>query len=218
MTKSRRGRRSRTEREPTKVASDGFAGDLVDERVADDPPLDMKSSELNDGLGYGADDGPESQGATAGHGFGQDAQGTFSDEDYDLSYGPKGLAGPEDVDESEHGADTPERIGWDETGDAADVVANEERDVATGDLSALQEVRKRTGWARRRPDDRIREEITEALIDLGVDDVGASVTNGEVVLVGAVATDEQRDEIDALVQDVSGVRAIDNRIVVRDDG
>jgi len=192
------------------------------DRLPDEPALDAKSEELVDGLGYGADDGPESQGASAGRGFGEDGQGTFGDEDYDLSYGPTGLAGPEEIDDAERGADTPERIDWDVTsGDAANAVANEEREVATGDLSALEEVHKKTTWsdgddAPVRADDRIREEIQEILAELG-EEVEAEVTMGEVVLLGSVPTDERRDQIDELVQEIDGVRAIDNRIRVLDD-
>jgi hypothetical protein len=201
---------------PAGVASD-------DDALIDELPIDSKYEELADGIGYGADDGPESQGASAGRAFGADAQGTFGDEDYDLSYGPRGLAGPQEVDESERGADTPEVLDWDATaGDAADVVANEEREVATGDLAALEEVRKKTAWAddgpgSTRPDDRVREDIQELLVELGEGEIQVEVADGEVLLLGAVATDERRDRIDEQVQGVEGVVAIDNRIFVGED-
>src|SRR5262249_23951594 len=120
---------------------------IHEEALPDEPAVDTKNEELTDGLGFGADDGPESQGARAGRGFGMDGQGTSGDEDYDLSYGPTGLAGPEEVDDGERGADTPEHVDWEVTsGDAANAVANEEREVATGDLAALEEVPKKTTW------------------------------------------------------------------------
>lgn len=173
--------------------------------------------------GYDPDGVAESQGAGADGAFGKDAQGMFGDEDYDPSYGPKGLAGPEEVDISERGADTPDRLDWEETeGDAADAVANEERDVATGDLAALEEIPKKTAWseegqAAQRPDDRIREEIEEILEDLGEDGVTVEVSEGEVVLRGAVDGDPERDLIDERVQEVAGIGAIENRIAVRDE-
>jgi osmotically-inducible protein OsmY len=185
---------------------------------SDEPPLDARTEELSEGAGYGRDDGPDSQGESAGRGFGDDGQGTFGDEDYDVGYGPTGLAGPEARDDSEDGADTPDAIDWDETaGDAADAVANEERDVATGDLSGLGEVRKKTSWSDVRGDDRIREEIDEILADLGEDSVSASVVNGEVVLRGSVSSTEDREVVDERVQDVAGIRGIENEIFVRDD-
>lgn len=39
----------------------------------------------DDGVGLGADDGPESQGRRAGEGYGLAAQGEYGDEDYDPS-------------------------------------------------------------------------------------------------------------------------------------
>jgi hypothetical protein len=197
-----------------------------DAEAPDPEALDEIGSEDDAHIeGYDPDAVPESQGAGADGAFGKDAQGMFGDEDYDPSYGPKGLAGPEEIDISERGADTPDRIDWDETeGDAADAVSNEERDVATGDLAALEEVPKKTAWAEeggrvpQRPDDRIREDIEGILEELGESGVAVEISEGEVVLLGVVDTDERRDLIDERVQEVDAVTAIDNRITVRDEG
>lgn len=174
----------------------------------------------NEDLGYSPDDAPESQGATADTGYGRDEQGSFGDESFDPSYGSP-ATGEAELERAERGADTPGEIDWAEAeGDAAQSVANEERDVATGDLSALEEVPKVTSWSGdegmpARSDDAIREEIedTLALFDEGVD-VAVDVVEGEVVLTGSVDRDALRDAIDRVVQSVEAVRSIDNRIRV----
>ena len=171
-------------------------------------------------LGYSAEDAPESQGATADTGFGRDEQGAFGDEDYDPSYGVPPKGEPE-LRRPERGADTPSQIDWSETeGDGAQAVANEERDVATGDLAALEEIPKPTSWSGEdgtaaRSDDAIREEIAELLSLLEGIDVSADVSDGQVVLTGSVDRPQLREAVDKIVQAIEAEKSIENRIRVQ---
>ncbi|HZR82800.1 MAG TPA: BON domain-containing protein [Candidatus Binatia bacterium] len=215
---ARAGRRS-TEQgpaRPTRAATNDDSDDA--EHFAELPSTANLGRETEEGLGYGRDDGPESQGQFAGDAFGDSAQGTSGDEDYDVSYGPTGMAGPEEVEPSERGADTPDEEPWELVGDPDEVVADDERDVATGD-AAVEPVAKRVRRSRTaRPDDRIREDIEDAIAEV-VDpvDVTIEVVRGEVALEGVVETADLRDEVEACAQSVDGVRAIDNRLEIRVD-
>jgi hypothetical protein len=171
-------------------------------------------------LGYSTEDAPESQGVTADTGFGRDGQGAFGDEDYDPSYGTAPASEPQ-LDRAEHGADTPSQIDWSDTeGDGSQAVANEEREVATGDLAALEEIPKRTSWSGEegtstRSDDAIREEIAEMLSLFEGIDVSADVSDGQVLLSGSVDRPQLREAIDKVVQAVEAVKSIENHIRVQ---
>ena len=178
-------------------------------------PVDVTTEDLAAGVRYGIDEGPESQGVSAGNGFGGDAQGTLGDEDYDPSYGP---SRPGSVQET--GAR--DLVSREAEVDLGDDVANDERDVATGDLAALQEVRRRTSWSEDgdgaiRSDEHLRGEIEELVGDLDEAEVRVEVSAGEVLLTGQVPTAERRDRVDEMVQDVAGIRSIDNQISVQDE-
>jgi hypothetical protein len=177
-------------------------------------------NERDEDLGYSSEDAPESQGATADTGYGRDEQGALGDEDYDPSYGASPEGEPE-LERIEHGADTPSDVDWKETeGDGASAVANEERDVATGDLSALEEVPKRTSWSGEegeavRSDDSIREEIADILAQVNGAEVSVLVAGGDVLLTGTAERAGLREAIDGIAQSVEGVKSIDNRIFVQ---
>jgi osmotically-inducible protein OsmY len=195
----------------------------ADDAAGADVPAELPSSsrarELDEGLGYGREDGPESQGGYAGTGYGDDRQGSYGDEDYDASYGPTGMAGPQPIDAGDRGADTPSQEPWDAISEESDdIVANDERDVATGE-AALQPVKKRSRASASRPDDRIRDDIEDLIFEelVDADDVTVLVVDGAVALEGVVETVEQRDAVESCAEGVAGVREIDNRLEVRTD-
>jgi hypothetical protein len=66
----------------------------------------------------------------------------------------------------------------------------------------------------RRPDDRIRDEVCEAIARSGIDarEVEVAVEAGEVTLSGTAASREDKRALEDLADDVYGVEDVHNRI------
>jgi hypothetical protein len=72
-----------------------------------------------------------------------------------------------------------------------------------------------------RSDERIREDVFEALTDdaiLDASDIQVEVRNGEVTLSGSVANREDKRRADDIANDTSGVRHVENGIRVEREG
>lgn len=70
----------------------------------------------------------------------------------------------------------------------------------------------------KRSDDRIREEVCEALYHQGhidASDVEVKVTNGEVVLTGTVSDRREKREIEQMLDQIAGVEDVKNEIRVK---
>jgi hypothetical protein len=161
------------------------------------PDLGNGRERLDDeGTGIGRDDGPESQGRSAGQGFGFGSQGEYGDEDFD----------PEDqrVTETISGVQV-EHVGPGRG--------------AGGQAVVIETPAPKTGGGVGRPDDGIREEIVEMFADTDDeedDDLVIDVRDGVVTLEGTVEDDAAREAIEAAVVGVDGVRGVENLLEVRD--
>jgi hypothetical protein len=164
----------------------------------------------DEGLGLGRDDGPESQGRRSGQGFGLGDQGDYGDENYDPA-DQRGLTAPDD-------------LGSDATA-AADAAGMQVEHVGpgrgSGGGSTVVEPVVRTGRGEEptRADAGIREDIVDLIGDAELadpDDLAIDVRDGVVTLEGVVDDQETRDELEAAVTDVAGVRGIENLLQLRD--
>lgn len=73
------------------------------------------------------------------------------------------------------------------------------------------------GWVR--PDDRILDELCEAVVRAGVDagELEVAVTDGEVRLAGALLTRAERALVVRLAERILGVRGLDVRVATREE-
>lgn len=164
----------------------------------------------DEGIGFGRDDGPESQGRRAGQGFGFGGQGAYGDENYDPA-DQRGLTSPDDMGD----------------GLAADAAGLQVENLgpgrgAAGGATVIEPVvRTGRGEEPSRPDDSVREEIVELLADSDVpesEDLAIDVRDGLVTLAGVVEDDAARDRVEACVAGVTGVRGVENLLQLRDAG
>lgn len=83
--------------------------------------------------------------------------------------------------------------------------------------SSVESMRGKGPKGYRRRDDRILEEINDRLTDdshLDASDIEVAVKNGEVILSGAVRTKKDKRWAEELVESISGVTNLENRIRV----
>jgi osmotically-inducible protein OsmY len=70
------------------------------------------------------------------------------------------------------------------------------------------------------PDERIRQDVCDRLMQLGPADctkIGVTVEGGTVILEGMVATDHAVQQAETVVRSVAGVQSVDNRLQTRAD-
>ncbi|KYF89570.1 hypothetical protein BE17_25775 [Sorangium cellulosum] len=92
--------------------------------------------------------------------------------------------------------------------------AEPERGVWTAQITQRGPRASRGPKGYTRSDERIREDICERIIETGLDasDVEVAVEGGEVRLAGTVRSREDKHRIEALADEVRGVRGMENRL------
>lgn len=177
-------------------------------------------------FGYGYDPYASPQRSRAsqwrGSQYGQDwrsRQGTGGNIGRDWRSGHEGFGGGGEWD--------PERGWWDRTRDEVRSWMGDdeaERRRRMDEMRQREEMRRRSHYGRgprgfTRSDERIREDACERLtFDWSVDasDIEVNVSNGEVTLTGSVESRYSKRHAEDIVDDVAGVRYVQNNLRVRE--
>jgi osmotically-inducible protein OsmY len=167
------------------------------------------------GLGYGGDWEPEANRRTYNR---EPHQGRDYERDYYRQTGYRS-----DYPRSERGFENErggERSWWDRTADEVSSWFGDEEAERRREMDARGGHRGRGPKNYTRSDERIKEDVNERLTDydyLDASDVEVEVNNSEVVLSGTVESRYEKRAAEDIVENVTGVRNVENRLRIRRD-
>ena len=162
------------------------------------------------GLGYGGDWEPEANRRR----YNQPPR-------YERDYYRQSSYRPSEYPSSERGFETPhhdERNWWNRASDEVSSWFGDEEAERRREMDARGGHRGRGPKNYSRSDDRIKEDVNDRLTDhdyINASDIEVDVNNGEVVLSGTVDTRHEKRLAEDIVEHVSGVRNVENRLRIR---